>query len=486
MYSLRRGEELIRGEEFANIIGRAGRARIDIEGQILFVMFEPTAWRLNEWRNLVNAARHRRIQSGLAILIQLIAKRISHALSLDGDDFLQYVTNNTDIWDKAVAADVAKREDEERRTLEGEVESLDAAILALVEDHDIDIEMLPTTLDAILQDSLWVRTLARKSDTVKAVQRQLLGNRARYIWENSSGLQRKGYFAAGVSFKTGKRLDEAAAQLNSVLFKADLALESGDSDEAIAGIVEFAEIVFTISPFMPDALPAKWREILGLWLKGEPMSAIVTLGDEHAIEFIEDDVIYRLVWAAEAVRVRSRAHIDEYSELWTGRAAEALEVGTMHKPAAVLLQAGLGSRAAALASLVDQPGDFDDYAGMREWLRSEAVEYASTSTSWPTPDTSQIWRQFALSVSDDPTEEWKSQSILRRVVWNAPAARPPNGTAVRLVTSSSGVRTDVSSADYLRLGRLQDPLPTLSGVLFGVVQGGERIEVKYSGPGVLA
>ena len=146
LYSLRRGEDLIRGEEFANIIGRAGRARIDIEGQILYVMFEPTGWRQNEWDDLVNAARHRQIQSGLAVLIQLIANRVTAALHLDSDSLLEYVANNTDVWERAFASDVEGSKDEAQQTFEVEIASLDAAILALVEDHDINVEMLPAAL----------------------------------------------------------------------------------------------------------------------------------------------------------------------------------------------------------------------------------------------------------------------------------------------------------------------------------------------------
>ena len=103
MYSLRRVKDVMRGEEFANIIGRAGRARIDIEGQILYFMFEPTGWRLKEWQDLVNAARHRQIKSGLAILIELIKDRLAAALGLDGFDLLEYVANNTDVWDSVLA-----------------------------------------------------------------------------------------------------------------------------------------------------------------------------------------------------------------------------------------------------------------------------------------------------------------------------------------------------------------------------------------------
>lgn len=486
MYSLRRGEELIRGEEFANIIGRAGRARIDIEGQVLYVMFEPSAWRLHDWRGLVSAARHRSIQSGLAILIALITEKLARALHLEGDHLAEYVLNNTNVWEEAVSADSMDSTADGERSLEQEVAFLDAAILALIEDHDVDIQMLPAAFDAILTDSLWVRTLARQPDSVRELQKRVLHNRARYIWENSTGVQRRGYFAAGVSFRTGRRLDEAADVLNDLLFRAETAIAQGQFGEAIRAVVEFSEIVFTIPPFAPDELPAQWKTILRMWLNGEPMSAIVPLAPEDAVEFIEDDVVYRLVWGAEAVRVRSVAHNDEFAELWTGQVAESIEAGTMLRPATVLLQAGLGSRAAALAALNDLTGDFVDYDGMRQWIRSEPVREASRNATWPTPETADLWRRFALSVSDEALHEWKQQQSIRSVLWDSESASPAEGSMVRLVNPVAGPRTDVCGPDFQRFGRLQPSLPTLEGLVYGVVnKGGKSITVNYLGPSEL-
>jgi superfamily II DNA/RNA helicase len=57
MYSIRRGSSVISGEDFGNVIGRAGRAHVDIDGQILYVLFEPTQYRLRVWETLKAQAR---------------------------------------------------------------------------------------------------------------------------------------------------------------------------------------------------------------------------------------------------------------------------------------------------------------------------------------------------------------------------------------------------------------------------------------------
>ena len=41
-HGLRRGRDLLKGSEFANVIGRAGRAFVDTEGLVLYPIFEPT------------------------------------------------------------------------------------------------------------------------------------------------------------------------------------------------------------------------------------------------------------------------------------------------------------------------------------------------------------------------------------------------------------------------------------------------------------
>ena len=47
------------------------------------------------------------------------------------------------------------------------------------------------------------------------------------------------------------------------------------------------------------------------------MAEIVYADPEGLVEFVNDAIVYRLVWAVEAVRVRSHAHQDEYADLWT-------------------------------------------------------------------------------------------------------------------------------------------------------------------------
>ena len=62
MHSLHRHGERIEISEFKNVIGRAGRAYVDVEGIVLFPMFDDIAKKRRNWEALIE--RSRRAQHG--------------------------------------------------------------------------------------------------------------------------------------------------------------------------------------------------------------------------------------------------------------------------------------------------------------------------------------------------------------------------------------------------------------------------------------
>jgi hypothetical protein len=128
------------------------------------------------------------------------------------------------------------------------------------------------------------------------------------------------------------------------------------------------------------------------------MADIISSDPEYFVEFIEDVIVYRLVWATEAVRVRSCAHQDEYAGLWTGELAEALEAGALDRSTVILIHAGLGSRVAAF-NASDTDSD-----------RSHSRMPAGRSADWPTPETSDLWRAILRSMDGESTSEWRVQT----------------------------------------------------------------------------
>src|SRR5207247_4353570 len=115
------------------------------------------------------------------------------------------------------------------------------------------------------------------------------------------------YFFSGVGLSAGRFLDENSKQLNSALLSADEAIRSVDSPRCIISLLAIAKLIFSVEPFTPQTLPETWEIILSGWLLGWPMAELQAI-DDDAPTFIEDGVVYRLAWAVESIRVRSRAN----------------------------------------------------------------------------------------------------------------------------------------------------------------------------------
>lgn len=142
--SLTRSGECIKGEEFANVAGRAGRAFVDVEGQVLCAIWERK--HVRDWERLLKAARERSLKSGLLQLIIDFCNRIALKKEIPVEKVLEYVTGNANIWTppqpKALNSDEEKEEQEEfERRWRADLACLDSALLSLVQ-HDVPVETL--------------------------------------------------------------------------------------------------------------------------------------------------------------------------------------------------------------------------------------------------------------------------------------------------------------------------------------------------------
>lgn len=64
-HGLKRGSEPIDISEFRNVVGRAGRAYVDVEGLVLMPMFDRLTNRRAEWKDMVDSAKGKEMESGL-------------------------------------------------------------------------------------------------------------------------------------------------------------------------------------------------------------------------------------------------------------------------------------------------------------------------------------------------------------------------------------------------------------------------------------
>lgn len=486
MHSLHRFGERIEISEFKNVIGRAGRAYVDVEGIVLFPMFDDIAKKRRNWEALINDLGARNMESGLVQLVAALLSRMRARIGGDLKQLVEYVVNNAAAWTFPEVAN-EKPEDRERALTDWEqhVATLDTAILSLIGENDIPDEEVEAALDDILQSSLWHRRLLRQNEQVQQVLKAGLVSRSRLIWNQSTTARRRGYFLAGVGLTTGNALDAIAADANLLLVQANGGILDGDAEAAIVAITSIAERVFGFYPFTPDPMPTNWRDILRTWLLGQPLADIAVGQESETLQFIEGGLVYRLPWAMEAIRVRAAANgdtiggflLDNYE---LGLAVPAVETGTLNRSASILIQAGFNSRLAAIKAVADTGAIFQTGQELRQWLNSEAVAAYSAQPDWPTAETKAMWMEFVQSFTPRENRTWADRRYWANVAWLG--APPPPDTPVQV--HHWGGQACVLSADGTPLGTVQAALnPGRAGLMRAQVSKDVgRIDLTYLGP----
>lgn len=442
--SLYRAGVALSGEEFANVAGRAGRAFVDLEGLVVHIMYEPVRWRRQAWRDLVNSSRARSLESGLIQIVAEILRRLARGGILNRADAFEYLANNRQAWDVHV-------DEEGDEPLELLLEKLDNTILGLIEALDANADDLPALIDEALNGSLWARQIARRVEGARERQLALLQARSRLIWASTTAQQRRSHFAMGVGLEAGLKLDSMADDLAAHLDRADLAALPGDLEVLQEALAQLAERLLAIRPFAPDdPLPADWRDILNAWVAGVPVSEI---GPDN-MRFIEDAFAYRLVWALEALRMR-RIALGWEGDIISGGAAACLETGLPRFMMAMLVRAGLPTRAGALAAVNDLNPVFVDSAGLVEWLGSNEVAALTDTDEWPTPETAEIWKQFRNDMLRSGAQKWSDREWRRNVNPDTYESDPAPDRPYRVEIDDQDDSVWVCTPDFQRVVKLR-------------------------------
>jgi hypothetical protein len=355
----------------------------------------------------------------------------------------------------------------------------------LIGDNNIPDEGVEAALDDVLQSSLWHRRLLRQNEQTQQALRAGLLSRSLLIWSQSTAARRRGYFLAGVGLTTGHALDAIAADANRLLIEANGGILQNDAEAAIAAVVALAEHIFTFYPFTPDPMPANWRDILRAWLLGEPLAGIAAGQESDTLQFVEGGLVYRLPWAMEAIRVRAEANGDTVGDLpldvYELRLAVAsVETGTLNRSATILIQAGFNSRLAAIKVATDTGATFQTAHELRHWLDSEALAAWRERPDWPTPETREMWMEFAQSFIPQANRVWADRRYWAGVQWLG-VPLPP-GTPVQIHHWNG--QFSVLAVDGTRVGTLLHALnPRGAGLLLAqVAQDIGRLDLSYLGP----
>lgn len=480
------GRVAISPAEFANVLGRAGRAYVDLDGIAVLPTFKPGRRRAQHrlLETLLDRSRKQRLVSGLVQLVEQVAAHLSRMLSVPANALLEYVLNQHDVWaDGRLAATQGDSDDEdESRTLADDLADLDLALFSLIDPLDVSADSLAAVLDEVLKDSLWKRSLAYRVEAAQTLSRQILMSRAAWLWTRTTPSQRKACFYAGLGQSAGIFLYDKLTELAPSLQALNAAVLQDDAEAAGTAAVSFAEQVLSHPFFAVRNLPHDWREILKAWISGKAFAEILAGRTKKEMQdvqtFVQDGVVFRLVWAAEAVRVEATSTGHVVAPLLGDGPAFALTYGVPSIPAALLCQIGFASRVGAVWAKRQLAATFADMAGLRLWIRANGaklskLDFWATETQWL------LWTRRSASGSSDYPRPWQRSEHVVDVTWDEDPPAP--NTPVRLLPDE-GHKVSVHSIDLTPLGTARLPFSPSPGALAGTVLTETEIRVDHFGP----
>ena len=481
----RGGWSPIDAAEFSNVVGRAGRAFVDLDGISVMPSFD-AARRTQDhavFTKLIKDSKGQRLLSGLATLVWHIGYYIEHRLGMRHEALLEYVVNQRDLWADArlAATQTATEEDDEEDLLEKHISDLDVALLSLIEPLETDVAQLATMLDEALKDSLWKKTLAREDEVTGNIERELLKSRAEWLWNSSTPEQRRACFFSGLGRKPGHFLYDQLDGLVNILCGFQNAIAAEDPDAAGNAAVALYTEIMKEPFFSVRKVPEGWEDVLRHWIKGTAFSRILhgrKARDAHRAQvFIQDGIVFRLVWAAEAVRVQAVATGHARAGEMGDGPAFALTYGVPSIPAALLCQMGYSSRVGAVWLVGKLGGGFADMHGLRMWL---ALHDASLSDPdfWETEDMQTLWMHTSSPVTAEYPRAWSHSVHSVNVVWRT--SPPSPGSQVRIVPGPNHKGT-VCSTDLTPLGEAQFTFDPHGAAIDARVVRDGTIRVAYFG-----
>ena len=332
----------------------------------------------------------------------------------------------------------------------------------------------------MLRNSLWERQLRRFADPSAAAIRGLVDNRTGHLWRTYTPSQRRGWFLAGLGADAGFELSQVSGRIVALANQAEVAILDADSQTAADRLVSIAETVFAVEVFAPGTVLNDWQDVLRYWVQGLPLGDLS--GDRVAVaQFVESDLIYRLVWGMEAARVFETAQGNPDIDALAGTAVTAIETGTFNRAASILIRSGFDHRLAAISAVASTGATFDSTIEMRQWIKDLDPTFA-LNPEWPTAGSRSAWEAFAYHAQTQRSREWTRQTEdVDDVVWYNGVPDP--GTWLR-VTDAGVDKVEVWSTGFDLLGEAAIRLnPERQGALRAQRhRANTGIRLQYRGP----
>jgi hypothetical protein len=479
----------ISAAEFSNVVGRVGRAFVDLDGIAVLPTYDGAkrAKQHKDYADLIEKSAGQQLVSGLARLVMNLAGRIAILLGVQAKNFSEYVLNHPTLWGDPRLMDANDDEEDEEadaatQRLSADLADLDVAILSTVDQLGADVSQIANLLDETLKGSLWRRTLNRSNQLTQTVERDFLISRARWLWNRTSAQQRAALYASGLGMEPGMFLDLHREDLIDSLAQLHTAFLANDSTLASQNAVRFAKIVLDHPFFGVRKLPKAWEIVFQQWIGGIPVAEILegrTGHDYNRMQiFLQDAIAFKLVWAAEAVRVQAVAMGHPRSlELGEGPAL-AFTYGVSNQPAALLCQMGLASRTAALWAVEKANGKFKNVFTAKLWL-SNHEQLLTQRDFWQTDDQHLLWNRFVTREEIDSPREWKRLLFALDVQWSG-IPLPPR-SSVRVIPKADGT-IPVCNNDLRPMGRVAMPFDCTASHTDAVIGDDGRLLLTVYGP----
>ena len=450
-----KGHKTIPAEEFANVVGRVGRAYVDLDGLAVFPVFDKHRSRHDKFQELLDQSKDQRLWSGLCRLVYRLSELLSRRLGVGVDSLVEFVANNQELWDSqlltpAHAAAQGEKALQQAEELQEKLADLDVAVLALVDPLSAPESEIAALLDNALQGSLLARTLIRTPEVVQDRINGVLRSRAAWLWRNTSPSQRSACFAAGLGQASGVFIYERLDELVNDLAELHHAIAEKRGDDLADPALRFAETVME-DWFFNRNPPLTWREGLEKWIAGIEFAEILKI-DSKLQAFVQDGVVFKLVWAAEAVRVQAATtEHPRAAELGEGPAL-VFTHGVPSVQAALLCQAGLASRTAAVHATTQLGADFTDFNELWRWV-NENEDRLFEREFWDSDDQFLLWRSLDSKVQVERARNWERRTLTAEPTWAG--APPPVGTRVRVIATSR--HAQIASESLEPLGAVEFP-----------------------------
>jgi hypothetical protein len=471
--SIYRNKDIIPAKEFANVVGRVGRAFVDLDGLYVLPVFEKdqrkVPGKVAVFNSLIQKAMKRQIESGVKGLIGLIIGILSQRLGCDAHGLAEYVLNSSSPWSVE-----KKAGDELSEVLEAALNELDTAILGVIDSLDLPTNQIANYLDNCLQSSYWQRRLLRAEAGERELQSKVIQGRAVWLWNNTKPDSRRAYFSSGVGHAAGAAIERSIDQLHDFLSAAEGALAANDTAEAGMQTALAAEILFKIGPFVPGDSMGDMPALLRHWLSGEPLSAYP---EKSAVGFIQEHVVYRLVWAVEASRLHLQHLKAGLGEPPGDVLAMCLTYGVSSVKAGLLMQGGVRRRSVAVTAALVLGPEVKDFGSLRSWVR-RLREGKVKGPTWGSTDEQCEWDRFLARFDHRNHRRRRLKTVTLRVQWQR--VEPPKAKApVRLSRSAGETDALVSSISSLLLGEASLPDNVIGNYFTGRVRS-DRETVRIS------